>query len=241
MRLLHTADCHLGNFMLGGDKEKEAFAALIETALVIRPDVLVVAGDLFDHGRVSDDVIAWTLEQMSRLDCPVVVLPGNHDYDVLMRIAAGADLAQHPGITIITAPDGELVQLPELDLTLWGKALEEHTPDYRPLTGIPARPARGWCVVLGHGLIVDALNSGGRGSPIFPADVEAVEWDYVALGHVHAHRIIQDQPAPPVLYSGATTMARGGQPGAVLVEFRPGTGVSYESIDLAASRENAVS
>jgi hypothetical protein len=27
----------------------------------------------------------------------------------------------------------------------------------------------------------------------------------------------------------------------VLVEFRPGTGVSYESIDLAASRENAVS
>jgi hypothetical protein len=25
------------------------------------------------------------------------------------------------------------------------------------------------------------------------------------------------------------------------VEFRPGTGVSYESIDLAASRENAVS
>ena len=113
VRLLHTADCHLGNFMLDGDKEKEAFAALIEAAIAIGPDVLVVAGDLFDHGRVSDDVIAWTLEQMSRLDCPVIVLPGNHDYDVLMRIATGAHLAGHPGITIITAPDGELIHLPE--------------------------------------------------------------------------------------------------------------------------------
>jgi len=63
----------------------------------------------------------------------------------------------------------------------------------------------------------------------------------VALGHVHAHRIIQDQPAPPVLYSGATTMARGGQPGAVLVEFRPAAGVSFEAIDLAGARETAVS
>ena len=191
MRLLHTADCHLGNFMLDGDKEKEAFAALIEAAIAIGPDVLVVAGDLFDHGRVSDDVIAWTLEQMSRLDCPVIVLPGNHDYDVLMRIAAGAHLAAHPGITIITAPDGELIHLPEAGLTLWGRALEDHTPDHRPLLGIPDRPDNGWCVVLGHGLIVDALNSGGRGSPIFPADVEAVGWDYVALGHVHTHRIIR--------------------------------------------------
>ena len=241
MRLLHTADCHLGNFMLDGDKEKEAFAALIEAAIAIGPDVLVVAGDLFDHGRVSDDVIAWTLEQMSRLDCPVIVLPGNHDYDVLMRIATGAHLAAHPGITIITAPDGELIHLPEAGLTLWGRALEDHTPDHRPLLGIPDRPDNGWCVALGHGLIVDALNSGGRGSPIFPTDVEAVGWDYVALGHVHTHRIIRDLPAPPVVYSGATTMAHGGRPGAVLVEFHPATGVSFEPVHLAGDRETAVS
>jgi DNA repair protein SbcD/Mre11 len=209
-------------------------------AIVIRPDVLVVAGDLFDHGRVSDDVIEWTLAQMSRLDCPVIVLPGNHDYDVLMRVVAGAHLAQHPRITIITAPDGETIHLPEAGLTLWGRALEDHTPDYRPLLGIPDRPDDGWCVALGHGLIVDALNSGGRGSPIFPADVEAVGWDYVALGHVHLHRIIRDVPAP-VVYSGATTMAYSGKPGAVLVEFHPANGVSFESIDLAGARENAVS
>lgn len=235
VRLLHTADCHLGNFIRGGDPEREAFAALIEAALSIRPDVLVVVGDLFDHGRVSDEVITWTLTQLNRAGCPVVVLPGNHDYDVLMRIVAGPDLAQYPGITIITDHDGELVHLPEIGLTLWGRALVEHTPEHRPLLGLPERPDNGWCVALGHGLIVDALNSGGRGSPIFPADVEAAGWDYVALGHVHMHRIIRDLPEPPVVYSGATVMAYGGRPGAVLVEFHPETGVSFESISLAGS------
>jgi exonuclease SbcD len=202
--------------------------------------VLVVAGDLFDHGRISDEVIAWTLAQMSRLGRPVIVLPGNHDYDVLMRVAGGAELAEHPRITIITDPVGETIRMPELGLTIWGRALEDHTPDYRPLLDIPDRPADGWAVALGHGLIVDALNSGGRGSPIFPADVEAVGWDYVALGHVHMHRIIRDRPAP-VVYSGATVNAHGGQPGATLVKFDPVSGVSFESVELAASRENAVS
>ena len=32
--------------MLDGDKERDAFAALIEAAIAIGPDVLVVAGDL---------------------------------------------------------------------------------------------------------------------------------------------------------------------------------------------------
>ena len=240
VRLLHTADCHIGNFILDGDRERDAFEALIEAALVIQPDVLVVAGDLFDHGRVTDEVIEWTLAQLSRVDCPVVVLPGNHDYDVLMRIVDGTHLTGYPGITIITDHDGELVHLPEAGLTLWGRALEEHTPDHRPLHGLPERPDDGWCVALGHGLFVDPLNSGGRGSPIFPADVAAVGWDYVALGHVHMHRIIRDLPEPPVVYSGATTMAHGGQPGAVLVEFHPANGVSFESISLAGPGQSAI-
>jgi DNA repair exonuclease SbcCD nuclease subunit len=232
VRLLHTSDCHLGNFILDGDKEREAFAALIEAALVIRPAVLVVAGDLYDHNRVSEDVIAWTLEQMSRLECPIIVLPGNHDHDVVFRLAAAADLARQPRITIITDPDGEIVELPEAGLTLWGRAHVDHTPDFRPLHGIPARPDNGWCVALGHGLTVDSQNSGGRGSPIYPADIEALGWDYVALGHVHAFRVIRDLPAPPVVYSGATASSRGGAPGAVLVEFHPATGVSFQTIDL---------
>ena len=39
-------------------------------------------------------------------------------------------------------------------------------------------------------------------------------------------------------FARLTTMAFEGQPGAVLVELDPATGVSFQSIDLAASREN---
>jgi exonuclease SbcD len=227
VRLLHTADCHLGSDVLDGHREREAFTSLIEAAIVIRPAVLVIAGDLFDHHSVSDDVIAWTLGQMSRLDCHVIVLPGNHDSAVLSRLAAGTDLARKPQMTIITAPDGQVVEVPEVGLNLWGRALVDHNPAFRPLHGAPGRPAEGWCVALGHGLTVDSGNSARRASPIYPADIEALGWDYVALGHVHAFRVVKDLPATPVVYSGATASSYCGEPGAVLVEFHPVTGVSF--------------
>jgi DNA repair protein SbcD/Mre11 len=230
VRLLHTADCHLGSDVQDGRRERDAFTSLIQAATVIRPAALVIAGDLFDHHKVSDEVIAWTLEQMGRLDCHVIVLPGNHDSAVLARLAAGSDGSNHAGrpqITIITAPDGQMVQVPQAGLNLWGRALIDHTPAFRPLCGVPARPADGWSVAIGHGLVVDDRNSARRASPIYPADIEALEWDYVALGHVHAYRVVRDLPATPVVYSGATASSHGGKPGAVLVEFHSITGVSF--------------
>lgn len=175
VRLLHTADCHLGSDVLDGRREREAFTSLIQAAAVIRPAALVIAGDLFDHHKVSDDVIAWTLEQMGRLDCHVVVLPGNHDSAVLARLAAGSDHAGRAQITVITAPDGQMVRVPHVGLNLWGRAVEDHTPAFRPLCGVPARPTTGWSVALGHGLVVDDRNSARRSSPIYPADIEAIE------------------------------------------------------------------
>ena len=42
-------------------------------------DMLLIAGDLFDHNRVPDETIAFVQEQLRRLQRPVVILPGNHD------------------------------------------------------------------------------------------------------------------------------------------------------------------
>jgi DNA repair exonuclease SbcCD nuclease subunit len=59
------------------------------------------------------------------------------------------------------------------------------------------------------------------------ADIEAVNWDYVALGHVHVYRVVRELPAAPVVYSGATASSRDGRPGAVVVEFSATAGVSF--------------
>ena len=56
MKLLHTADWHLGNAFYGYDREaefKHYLAWLRQTLAEQQPDVLLIAGDVFDHPNPS--------------------------------------------------------------------------------------------------------------------------------------------------------------------------------------------
>jgi len=70
-----------------------------------------------------------------------------------------------------------------------------------------------------------------RSSPIFASDLADVQWDYVALGHVHRYQEVRDEPTP-VRYSGATAEALKGDPGVVLVDFVPGVGARPRAVAL---------
>src|SRR2546423_4001879 len=83
-KVLHVSDCHLGADLPNG--EDEAFAHAIDLALAEDVDAVVITGDLFDHGRVRDDLLDWTAAQLDRLDQPIVLLPGNHDLFALPRL-----------------------------------------------------------------------------------------------------------------------------------------------------------
>jgi DNA repair exonuclease SbcCD nuclease subunit len=73
-----------------------------------------------------------------------------------------------------------------------------------------------------------------RSSPIYPSDLDAVQWDYVALGHVHLYSEIRDEPTP-ARYAGATASSRDGLPGVVLVDFVPGAGARPRWVALASA------
>ena len=219
--VLHTSDVHLGSNDFGA--EEAAFERAITCAREERVDGVLIAGDLFDHVRVSDGTLRWAAEQLERLDCPVVVIRGNHDvfdgksiYERLMTL---------PGlerVNVIDDHDGCIVEIPGTDVVVWGRAMLEHEPEYRPFAGLPEPPPGRWTIATGHGLVLEDGPS-GRSSPIYESDLAAVTWDYVALGHVHAYREVRDHPTP-VRYPGATAMSRDGAPGVVLVDFIPGTG-----------------
>ncbi|HWH14583.1 MAG TPA: exonuclease SbcCD subunit D [Miltoncostaeaceae bacterium] len=84
MRLLHTADWHLGKRLYGQDRRDEARAALHELVTAAereRVDAVLVAGDLLDRRVV--DALAFedclgALERLARV-APVLVVTGNHD------------------------------------------------------------------------------------------------------------------------------------------------------------------
>src|SRR6185436_18312570 len=80
LRVLHTADVHLDSDGYGNVAEQAAhhergrrvWSSIIDRVLRDRIDLLLVAGDLFDHNRVSDDTVAFVRGELGRLRQPVV-------------------------------------------------------------------------------------------------------------------------------------------------------------------------
>src|SRR5207249_9627990 len=88
-------------------------------------------------------------------------------------------------VRVIRELNGEVVDFPQLDALVWGRAMEEHEPTFQPLAHIPARDEGRWCLALGHGFFYPDRQRPERSSPIFADEIRDTGWDYVALGHQH--------------------------------------------------------
>jgi DNA repair exonuclease SbcCD nuclease subunit len=229
--LLHTSDCHLAGRT--GGPEEPAFSTAIDLAIADRVDVVLITGDLFDHARVPDSLLDWTVAELDRLPCPVVMIPGNHDVfdeqSVHHRFTV-SDRCDH--VQFIDDEIGRLVEVPGTDVVVWGRAMPEHEPEFRPLLGVPPVPPGRWSIVAGHGLLLEDDEPTFRSSPIYASDLDAVRWDYVALGHIHRYWEIRNNPTP-ARYAGATASSLDGQAGVVLVDFVPGEGAQPRWVSLA--------
>lgn len=82
--LAQLSDPHIGADWAGGDPTA-AFASAIETILSmpVRPDALLVSGDLSEHAANGE--YEQVLELLAPLGVPVYVLPGNHDDRATLR------------------------------------------------------------------------------------------------------------------------------------------------------------
>jgi len=226
-RLVHTSDCHLTRD--DGGAAQQAFASVVSLAMAVEADGLVIAGDLFDHSRVGPDIVLWVAGQLNRFAGPVVLLVGNHDCLDPSSVHHRHDLRQLcDRLLMLDEPDGKSVDLPGTDITVWGRAMVEHAPQFRPLANAPRARGGRWSVIAAHGL-VDAEE--GRSSPIPSSELADLSADYVALGHVHVHTVVRE--SPPVHYSGAAHAHGSARSGCLVVDFIPGSGVRVEWASLA--------
>ncbi len=233
VKLIHTSDIHLGDEN-GHPASSEALQALIDAVPRLGGDVLLLVGDIFDNGRVGDDVLEFFLEQVGRLEVPAVLLPGNHDLYGEGSIYQRQPFSNKPGnLFVLTDTEGQTLSFPELTLNIWGRAMPFHTPDFSPLQGMPAADNSHWLVALAHGHFHYDDDRDQRSSPIYPAEVAQATCDYLALGHWDRH-VEVSQGSVRAAYSGTPLGPSRQNPlGSVTVaDLDPVTGVSLSRSSL---------
>ena len=228
VRLIHTSDTHFGD-PTGHPRADEVLESVVGAVERLGGDALLLAGDVFDNERVSDDVVEWFVAQMAKLEVPVVVLPGNHDLAHRTSVYRRAPFENAPdNLRVIRDPEGETLDFPELSMELWGRAMLSHTPDFRPLDGMPEPTEGQWLVAMAHGHFHFENDRDQRSSPIYPEDVAASACHYLALGHWDRHADVSRSDTTAV-YSGCPYGPIGApEQGAVcVVDLDPDSGVSY--------------
>ena len=187
LKITHTSDVHL-NDEPDGVKVREAFARVIDTVIDTRSDLFLIAGDLFDHNEIQRKTVDFVYEQLARVSCETVVIVGNHDVWDERSIVKRMDFRKAGAhVTLLNDADGTQVTFPELHATVWGRCMLDHDRSNKPMANTPPRIGNMWHIGMAHGLYSDDPEM-ERSSLISPREIEASGFDYLALGHVHAHR-----------------------------------------------------
>ena len=187
LTIAHTSDVHLQSGDEGAHA-RAAFERVIDAVLETRAGLFLIAGDLFDDNRVNRRLIEFVYAQLARVACPTVIIAGNHDCWEERSVLRAMDLTRAgEHVTLIDRLEGACIELPALHATVWGRCMVEHSRHYRPMAGSPPRTRDLWHIGMAHGLYSDDPDI-ERSSLITPHEIEASGFDYLALGHVHAHR-----------------------------------------------------
>ena len=237
IKVIHTSDVHLESDTFGRSEEGQkyrrriqgAFQKVVDQVIAEDADLFLIAGDLFDSNRVHESGIEFVHKELSRAPCPVVLIPGNHDcYDTRSIYKKFDFSVAGPHVFTVTAEEGQVIELPHIDATVWGKGMVEHDHKYRPIAGVAPRYRDYWHIGMAHGYCVDEEEM-QRSSLIFPREIEQSGLDYLALGHVHVYTDLS-QGQTKACYPGTPAplhlgVNEGGS--YALAIFDPDTGVSF--------------
>jgi DNA repair exonuclease SbcCD nuclease subunit len=212
VRIVHSSDLHVDDAgphaaPLRGATGLAGLAAVLETARDCAADLVLLAGDTFDHARISTPVLDRAAALIAGAGRPVVLLPGNHDAALRDCLFHRAGLLDLPQVAVLGVGCGEAVLYPALGLEVWGRA-HRGEDALEPLGPAPPRRSR-WQVAVAHGHYVPEDEwrwQAHRAWRIADAALEAAAADYIALGHWdRAARV-----GPPTIeahYSGSPDLA----------------------------------
>ena len=83
---VHASDLHLGYTQYGLEARRQdfdnAFAEIVDKTIELKPDFIIIAGDLFHQARPSNVTLEKAIKSFKRLrdaGIPVLTVDGSHD------------------------------------------------------------------------------------------------------------------------------------------------------------------
>ncbi len=218
MKLAHLADLHLGFRQYTrqtpqGINQREADVALafrrvLDDVVEQRPDIVLIAGDLFHSVRPTNAAILDSFHRLRQFrarlpDVPIVIVAGNHDTPrssetgTILRLFEAVDgvhvVAHAPQRLVFATLELAVLCVPNLAWSMLPRPTVDPDPAVRRNVLVTHREVEG---VLPYEA---AAAVGYGGQPIRRSDLRPDTFDYVALGHYH----VVTQVDRNVWYAGA--------------------------------------
>ncbi len=249
LRILHTADWHLGHVsgqLEEADARKLARARLqvldkvLGVADQFAVDAVVCAGDLFDDPTPADELWRGLAKKLERQTRPVVLLPGNNDPLTPTSVwAPGHPFRQAlPASVHVVDKDGFALSIASDAAVVLATPCRSRAGERDPALALPAREPGDRRVRIGlvHGSTFDAPDHATN----FPIARDAGlrrGLDYLAVGDTHAFRDATPDSPCPTVYPGSpepTGFKEKGGGTVALVTFHPGARPEVRPIPVAS-------
>lgn len=234
-KILHAADIHLDSPLQKLDAyehapvdqirgaSRRALENMVQLAIEQSVDLVVIAGDLYDGDWPDQNTGLFFVAQASKLvkaGIPLVVIRGNHDAANVMT--SSLPLPANPdGSEIMLGSDTvDLRRFESIGVAVHGRSFRTRAETENMALTYPA-PISG---MFNLGLLHTSL-TGAEGhdpyAPCTPSQLADKNYDYWALGHIHARADHGLEGAAPIVFSGniqGRHIRETGEKGCVIVD-----------------------
>ena len=265
MKIIHTADWHVGHELYGYDREEEFdyfFSQLSHLMREEQPDALLVSGDVYDSYMPSNAAVRQLNTALLRLheaspETEIILTAGNHDSGLRLEAAAPPWLSHRIHLIGTIDPNlernrieiegkGVVMAIPFCYPANFphpeGDRVEERQKSFfRRVSEQLSRESLP-TVLMAHLYLSGVQLNGNRqsrdvvgGSEAMPLFDMGTGYDYLALGHIHRRQQLSDQ----ALYSGSPLPISFDEPaehGVLVVELDRGIAPRVDFRALATAR-----
>ncbi len=206
IRFVHAADLHLDSPLCGLDETapverirsapRQAMKNLIDFCRECQADFLLLAGDCYD-GDCKDGATGTFLgSELRRLgNTPVVMIQGNHDAQSVIT-----NFLPMPGNVSQFKDKPQTVYLESLNVAVHGASFAKRSVAENLARNYPKAVPGAFNI----GLLHTSLSQSGEHETYSPCTAEQLQqhnYDYWALGHIHARQVVRERD-PAIVFPG---------------------------------------